>query len=37
MHTTKSSLVEKIVPNLLCGIKASFERDLEKNYILVSL
>ena len=37
MHTTKLSPVEKIAPNLLCGIKASFERDVKKNYILVSL
>ena len=32
MLTDESSPVEKIVPDLLCGMKASFERYLKKNY-----
>ena len=36
MLTDESTPVEKIVPNL-CGMKASFEQYLKKNYILESL
>ena len=32
MLTDESSPVENIVPNFLCGMKASFERYLKKNY-----
>ena len=32
MLTDESSPVEKIVPDLSCGMNASFERYLKKNY-----